>query len=59
MQPALKLQIGNNRAEIGIAASFAIAVYGALHLYRTSFNSHQGIGGSHTTVIMTMDANRY
>ena len=32
LQPQLDLQVGDERAQVGVAAAFAVAVDGALHL---------------------------
>ncbi|MNZ65006.1 hypothetical protein D3C78_831870 [compost metagenome] len=54
----LDLQVRNDRAEVGIAAAFSIAVNGALYLTGAGLNGCQGVCYGQLAVIMRMNTDR-
>ena len=50
----LQLQVGNDRAKIGIAAALADAIDGALHLGGSRRHRHDRVGHGHFAVVMAM-----
>jgi len=52
----LELQVGDHRAEVGVAAALTIAVDGALHVSGASLHGQQRVGHGYTGVIVGMDA---
>ena len=52
----LQFQIGQNRAEIGVAAAFAIAVHTTLYMRDARFDRDQSVGYGHLRVIVSMNA---
>ena len=52
----LACEICGNRREVGVAAPFPYAVYGALNLAAAVPDSSEAVGDGQTGVVMTMDA---
>ena len=50
-----QFQIGQNFAEVGVAAALAIAVDGALHLHGPGLDRGQRAGGGQTRVVVAVD----
>ena len=48
----LQLEIGNDRAKVGIAAPFAIAVDGPLHLHGAQLHGGNRIGHRHLAIVV-------
>src|SRR5574341_1327366 len=54
----LHFQVGDNRAEIGVAAAFPVAVDGALDLHRPGPDRCESIGNGALAVVVSMDSER-
>ena len=52
----LQLQVGDDRAQIGVAAALAIAVHAALHVRGALLHGRERIGHGHIGIVMRMDA---
>ena len=52
----LQFQVGDDGAEIGVAAALAIAVHAALHVREPCFHRGQRIGHGHIGIVMRVDA---
>ena len=55
-KPQINLQVGDNRAQIGVAASLPKAKKSSLHMGCASLYGGQGVGHGKATVVMTVDA---
>src|SRR5262245_23455929 len=56
VQLQLQLDVSNDRAEIGIATAFAVAIDCALHMNGSVANGDDGVGHCHIAIVMSMDA---
>ena len=56
LQPELELDVRQDRAEVGIAAAFAIAVDRPLHVSRTCSNRCNGVGHATFAVVVRVDS---
>ena len=54
--PHLDFKIGNDGDDIGIAATFAVAVHTALYMRCAFFHCGEGIGNCHVGIVVRMDA---
>ncbi len=57
--PHLQLEVGYHRAQVGVAAALAVAVYSPLDLAGSRPDRGQGIGHRQVGVIVGMDAQRH
>ena len=55
----LQLQVGDDRAQVGVAAAFADAVDGALHLRRAVLHGDQTVGDAELRIVVAVDADRH
>ena len=55
----LQLEIGDDHAEVGVAAAFTVAVDRALHVSRAGADRRQGVGHAATGVVVRMNADRH
>ncbi len=58
LQPQLDLQVGDERAQVGVAAAFAVAVDGALHLDAAGAHRRDRVGHGAFAVVVGVDAQR-
>ena len=58
-KPHFQLQIGNNRAQIGVAAAFSYTAKGAVYIHSASLYGKQRVGDSQSAVVVAMDAHRH
>ena len=54
----LELQVGDDRAEVGVAAALAEAVDGALHLHRARLDAGERVRDRELGVVVAVDAER-
>ena len=52
----LQFQVGQDGAQVGVAAALAIAVKRSLHLHRAPLHGHEGIGHAHASIVVRVDA---
>ena len=57
-QTHLELQVGDDRAQVGVAAALAVAVDRALHLDRALAHRRQRVGHGAFAVVVGVDAER-
>src|SRR6266850_6609657 len=54
-----QFQIGNDRAEVSIPATFAVAIDRALHVDASGRHGGQGVSDSELSIVMAMNAERH
>ena len=59
LETEFELQVGDDGAQIGIAAALANAVDGALHLGRARLHRHDRVGHRHFAIVVAVDADRH